>query len=438
MKKYILNFLLIFTTVFVWATPENPYAHIAMYDNVDKSFLKNLITGKRTTYQICTPGFDEEENEENNILFLIGLSFWLKTTENFILERENGKKEFKDILKIIDNLGNLDNLERLPCQEIPVDNLSLLQLTADLNMIFTVNQKENVMGDYDFEHRLMRLNRYMHVDNDYYAVPILTTVLHELGHVFGLADKYSGTKHAGSYIYNSLTDRPSIMLAAGEGIEDLTCDDIDGFVTSLDRIRNKKRTFKSFCNDGIVLVNGKADFIKGGYVYNYKDYFSYDQANYDADITVTYEDKSTSKKTYILDMTLQNFDKEKGTLNFLKSMGFNTENINLKQNIEVRIHAPVKELPTGFRDPIGLTTLTLKVNGKTNQVVNMFYNSKNTSYIRTSVEPYKLEIIPTSLELPIMTYAPERKFDKIIEDTIIKSLDDKDNYLEKYLYKGQK
>ena len=203
---------------------------------------------------------------------------------------------------------------------------------------------------------------------------------------------------------------------------------------SIDRIRNKKRTFKSFCNDGIVLVNGKADFIKGGYVYNYKDYFSYDQANYDADITVTYEDKSTSKKTYILDMALQNFAKENGTLNFLKSMGFNTENIDLRQNIKVTIHAPVRELVTGYREPVGLTTLILKVNERTNQVVNMFYNSKNKSYIRTSLEPYKLEIILESLQLPIMTYAPERRFHKIIEDTIINTINDKNNYLEKYLY----
>ena len=426
MKKHILNLLFMFISLPVFAVPEAPYAHLAVYNDVDKPFFEHLIKGQRATYQICTPNF-EKDNEENNTLFLMGLNTWIETTETLIRERPNGKEEFGDILQIIDKIRNFKIIERIPCQ---YEN-STINLTADLNIIFDITPEGENTGNYDLKLKYMRLNKYLPLDDSHYVtVPMLSTITHELGHVFGLADRYSGMKHTGSYIYSSLTDRPSIM-KGDYSVQEITCDDIDGFITSIDRIRKNKRTFKSFCNDDIILVNGKAEIIKGGYVYNYKDFFSYQNANYDADISITYEDKSTETNTYIMDMVLGNFAESKGSFNLLKSMGFNTKNIDLRQDIKVSIHAPVQELSKGNRLPIGLTTLILEVNGKTNQVINISYDTKKASYIRTLFTPNKItETIEGSLDLPIMNYVPHPKIDQMIENGII-------NYMEKQDYKKQ-
>ncbi len=419
MKKFYLSLLLIFSAVLAYSAPE-PYAHLGMYESMDKTFLKHFVYGDKTTYQVCTYplGIEEEkeENETNHTNFLNALNIWLNTTENYIRTRENGENEFKDILKILENIKNL---KRLPCEYDTIDGNLALVLNSDLNVLFAFhNEDQQEIGYYNFSHKSMVINKYMEDEDSIYRIPDMPIILHEMGHIFGLADRYEGALYKGSFIYNSLSIRPSVMMDYNTITEEITCDDVDGFITSVDRIRNKKRTFKSFCNDGIVLVNGKAKKLKSKYTYNYKETFSYNKANYEADINVIFDKKSASQKTYIMDITLQNFEKAPGTIDLLNSLGFNTSDLDLAQDIKANIHAPIKENIDGFREPIGLTTLTLTVNNKRKQIVSVFYNKRNDSYIRTSLDPYKTEIILKSIDLPIMHYAPDYKHEDYEEDEI--------------------
>ena len=258
MKKHIIFMFFMSIAALTFAAPA-PYAHLSSY-TFDQPFLSNLAKGKKVTYQVCTYPY-EEENEKNNDNFIKSLNIWMHTVEKFIKARENGKEEFRDILKILENTKNL---ERLPCNAKVVNDKLNMKFNADLNIEFSLPDKETALGYYIEDDKYMHINAYIQTEEIYneeylivttYEIDPTLTILHELGHVFGLADQYDGSKYKGSVIYNSLVERPSIMQSSDE----LTCDDVDGFITSVDRIRNKKRTFTSFCNDGIVLVNGKAE-----------------------------------------------------------------------------------------------------------------------------------------------------------------------------------
>lgn len=404
MKKYILNFLFIFCTVSIFAAPE-PYAHLGKYENIDQTFFKHFVYGEETTYQVCTFPL-EEENENNHKQFLNALNIWLNTTENYIRARKNGEKDFKDILKI---LKNVKNLKRLPCEYKRVNDYLTIQLNSDLNVLFGFHVKDE-FGSYNPECNSMLINKYVDAKDAIYGIDDLPVILHELGHVFGLADRYEGAIHTGSFIYNSLSIRPSIMMNYVMTTEKITCDDVDGFITSIDRLRRKPRTFKSFCNDDIILYNSTAKKIKPGYVYNYKEGFSFDNANYEADINVIYHKKSAYEKNYILDITLKNFERVSGTINLLKSLGFDTKDLDyLTQDIEVRIHAPVQETREGHKLPNGLTNIFLIVDGKQKQAVIINYGEREDEYLRFFYDSYMIKKVKGYIILPIMHYNPVYK-----------------------------
>ena len=211
--------------------------------------------------------------------------------------------------------------------------------------------------------------------------------------------------------------------------DEITCDDVDGLITSIDRIRPKKRTFKSFCNDDIVLVNGTAQKLKPGYVYNYKEGFSYHNANYDANISVIYDKESVYKKSYILDITLENFEVAPGSIELIESLGFDTKDLDLNQNIKVKIHAPVLETNGGYKFPIGLTTIFLTVNGKQKQAVIANYSKLEDEYTRFFYDSYMVKKIKGYIILPIMHYSPDYKHKEVEEDIIIILLDSLDEEL---------
>ena len=84
---------------------------------------------------------------------------------------------------------------------------------------------------------LWETDRFFFYDED----TISSIILHEVGHAFGLADEYLETRP---------TDYASAV--AGEGImrhaySRIGCDEIDGMITLLDRLRGIKREFTSFC-----------------------------------------------------------------------------------------------------------------------------------------------------------------------------------------------
>lgn len=77
-------------------------------------------------------------------------------------------------------------------------------------------------------------------------------MVHELGHAFGLGDEY-------------LEDRPHNYASAtpGQGImsriySPISCDELDGMITLLDRFSGKQRSFASFCAPTVVLESGES------------------------------------------------------------------------------------------------------------------------------------------------------------------------------------
>ena len=103
-------------------------------------------------------------------------------------------------------------------------------------------------GEYSTatQQKLWETNRFFSYDRP----TLFATIAHELGHAFGLRDEY-------------LDDRPEIYASKqpGNGImkrlyDPMSCDEVDGMITLLDRLNNTSRTFHSFCPDRGSLENG--------------------------------------------------------------------------------------------------------------------------------------------------------------------------------------
>lgn len=102
--------------------------------------------------------------------------------------------------------------------------------------------------DTDVQDQLWQINRMFAWDGPTY----FSVLVHEMGHAFGLGDEY-------------LKDRPQEYAspAPGQGImlrlyNPISCDEIDGMITLLDRFAGVQRTFASFCSNKTVIQNGKA------------------------------------------------------------------------------------------------------------------------------------------------------------------------------------
>lgn len=75
--------------------------------------------------------------------------------------------------------------------------------------------------------------------------------MHELGHAFGLGDEYRPDTRPNEYSSQQ----------AGQGIMQrlynrISCDEINGMITLLDRLNQQERTFRSFCPNRSIIVNG--------------------------------------------------------------------------------------------------------------------------------------------------------------------------------------
>lgn len=103
-------------------------------------------------------------------------------------------------------------------------------------------------GNYgtDLQDKLWQTNLLFYYDEPTY----FSIIAHELGHALGLGDEYLADRPAR---YASQTPGEGLMRY---GFRPVSCDEIDGLVTRLDRASGTKRAFKSFCPGRGLIENG--------------------------------------------------------------------------------------------------------------------------------------------------------------------------------------
>ena len=137
MKKCILSLLILFISMFAFAVPLD-YAHLLIYDDIDKDFLKKFISGQEVTYMICVEEYTNGKQIKDDTakqIFLDSFDNWLEGTKYYISKNKK-EEEFKDILKILDNK---QNLKQLPCS---FSDEGEIKLDADLTVVYKLDASE--------------------------------------------------------------------------------------------------------------------------------------------------------------------------------------------------------------------------------------------------------------------------------------------------------
>lgn len=174
---------------------------------------------------------------------------WIEHTVKSI-KNAGRAEEFDDILQVLEKPFKLNIAPCIPLKEY--------DLVIEINSSKLSSFDTSPLGLYEPGDGILPNKIYlMHMTTT--GQLFASTLLHEMGHYFGLADQYKFAN--ASKRYKTKETRPSIMRNENA----LTCDDADGIITLMDRFYNKPRTFLSICGDGVKFVNGM-EIIKETYM----------------------------------------------------------------------------------------------------------------------------------------------------------------------------
>ena len=417
MKKYLLIFILIFSVTFAYTAPVDPYAHLLEYNIMDKTFFEKLISEEEATYMICISedSIKKYLNEDKiNEIFLNAINNWLNKVKQRIT-KNGAQNKFEDVLKIINNI----RLKQVSCTgfedyynryekfyEYNKEHSIALDKKADLILRFNPKllEEEKQIASFNPYTGIISVNAsYKYTSSTY-----IYYLSHELGHAFGLADQYSGQTYTGSFIYNSKVKRPSIM----DKSKKVTCDDVDGFITSIDRTLEKEREFYSLCNDGVFIKNGQA-FIKDYQTYEFKENYT----AFNSKIEISYDTELPN--SYIFDMTLKNFMLHQGILNLVKDMGFEVKDVNTLKNIQIKIHGLLSEpvdktdFTKEMKTPVGLWTTVLYLKKGTKlepkQEITRDYDDDNHT-IFIDLDKNFSQTLDKDLIVPTVNFLPSKGY----------------------------
>lgn len=311
MKKLLGVFLLLLGTFGI--IQADPYSHLDVSDAPEQTWLAyRLLTADSIRYcAVVSPRAQSLVSEqEAEILLQAALREW---THGIALQiRQSGReKEFQDVLDILDKPFTLSHMpgcssalrqQQRPgpqdtsadiavlfssqqCQKMFRKRTSFylsgspehipficIQETQGENPLRPISDTEYIpqantpqgrqilharqtlftqiaQGDYAAKEQqaLWDTDRFFSYDTP----TLFATIVHELGHAFGLGDEYRPDTRPNEYSSQQ----------AGQGIMQrlynrISCDEIDGIITLLDRLNQQERTFRSFCPNRSIIVNG--------------------------------------------------------------------------------------------------------------------------------------------------------------------------------------
>lgn len=316
MKRFLFTLIALSTASLCFA---DPFAHLndIPEQKTNTVLAEKLINFDTITYCIAAPDAPKASNlPEEDLNNRIRLAFKEWTYGIALRIRAAGRaEEFKDILAVLEKNINLKRLPACDVSEHPKfkqlypDYKSYPQ-TADISVIRSTKYCREAMGNHsDFftydasfggpficlENYHLNMSAYTPSDYlptlfttrekqlAYYAPKMLKTlpyakyttqdqydlwqtnrlffyddeptffavITHEFGHAFGLADEYDDDDRDAYY---STTKHGEGLMRYSYG--NMSCDEVDGMITLLDRFSNTKRDFVSFCDKNISFKNG--------------------------------------------------------------------------------------------------------------------------------------------------------------------------------------
>ena len=213
---------------------------------------------------------DTDLQWEQQVMPLIEQAFasWPQQTLAFV-ENAGRKKEFKDIFPLLKRHNA--RLERTTTQQADIlfDFSNYKGAALSFN---TQNLQE--------QKRLRLPNPAYFGEEEMKKIPVF--LLHEVGHYYGLGDRYQEGISGNSPTYSSTGDTDSNSIMASSLGTQLTCDDVDGFINLLDitLFLNRhqyspraKKGWASFCSRDKMYAQAKelnrAALFDGNYIYRF-------------------------------------------------------------------------------------------------------------------------------------------------------------------------
>jgi hypothetical protein len=234
-----------------------------------------FLTGKPISFALTfQPAVSPEEEQVLRAQLIpqiqAAFSAWPAQTRARILQEASRKKEFKDILEL---LGR------------PV-RFQLLQEPETAEITFDFDDEK--WAAFTFDKEDLSKQKHIRAGNPTFfkgteeADKLPFYLLHEIGHYYGLGDRYQEGIWGNSPTYSTTGDTDGGAIMASSRGTELTCDDVDGFINLLDLTQflmkgkwSKRATngWQSFCGHRKMYVEGKelnrASWFDGTYIYYY-------------------------------------------------------------------------------------------------------------------------------------------------------------------------
>ncbi len=197
--------------------------------------LNNLVSGEKSfVYAVdkvladatIRYAVDSNVTPQEEQLFVDAIRRWPRETLNEI-KRLYRTEEFPEIVPLLE-------------REIKLEKT--FSLRADIILRISNSCREGSFGCFSEDNRTITITpAYRHI--------FASTVLHEVGHYWGLSDQYEGERYNSHPNYSSdqNTEEGSVMNES----DHLTCDDFDGLINLLDfRLSQRRGSFSKRVQDG--------------------------------------------------------------------------------------------------------------------------------------------------------------------------------------------